>query len=56
VGETLEVRLRSAMDGRRRYKGTLKGIEGEDIVIQIDDHEYLLPYGAIEKARVQPRV
>jgi ribosome maturation factor RimP len=56
VGETVELRLRSAFEGRRRFKGMLKGIEGEDIVIQIDDHEFLLPYGAIEKARVQPRV
>ena len=56
VGETVEVRLRRAFEGRRRFKGTLKGIEGEDIVIQVDDHEFLLPYGAIEKARVQPRI
>jgi len=56
VGETVEVRLRSAIEGRRKYKGILKGVEGEDIVIQIDDHEFLLPYGVIEKARVQPRV
>jgi ribosome maturation factor RimP len=56
VGETVELRLRSAFEGRRRFKGMLKGIEGEDVVIQIDDHEFLLPYGAIEKARVQPRV
>ena len=56
VGETVEVRLRSAFEGRRRFKGILKGIEGEDIVIQVDDHEFLLPHGAIEKARVQPRI
>jgi ribosome maturation factor RimP len=56
VGETVEVRLRSAFEGRRRFKGILKGIEGEDVVIQVDDHEFLLPYGAIEKARVQPRI
>jgi ribosome maturation factor RimP len=56
VGETVEVRLRNAFDGRRKFKGVLKSIEGEDIVIQIDDHEFLLPYGAIEKARVQPRI
>ncbi len=56
VGETVEVRLRSAFEGRRKFKGILKGIEGDDIVIQVDDHEFLLPYGAIEKARVQPRV
>jgi ribosome maturation factor RimP len=56
VGETVELRLRSAFEGRRKYRGILKGIEGEDVVVQIDDQEFLLPYGAIEKARVQPRV
>jgi ribosome maturation factor RimP len=56
IGEVLELRLRSAFEGRRKFKGMLKGIEGEDVVIQIDDHEFLLPYGSIEKARVHPRV
>lgn len=56
VGEVVELRLRSAFEGRRRFKGILKGVEGEDIVIQIDDHEFLLPYEAIEKARVHPSV
>jgi ribosome maturation factor RimP len=56
IGEILEVRLRSAFEGRRKFKGVLKGIEGEDVVIHVDDHEFLLPYGAIERARIQPRV
>jgi ribosome maturation factor RimP len=56
AGEIVELRLRSAFEGRRRFKGVLKGIEGDDVVIQVDDHEYLLPHSAIEKARVQPRV
>ena len=56
VGEIVELRLRTAFEGRRKFKGVLKGIEGEDVVIHVDDHEYLLPYSAIEKARVQPRV
>ena len=56
VGETVELRLRSAFEGRRRFKGVLKGIEGDEVVIQIDDHDLLLPFGAIEKARVQPRI
>jgi ribosome maturation factor RimP len=56
VGETVELRLRSAFDGRRKFKGVLKGIEGEDVVVEVDDHEYLLPYGEIEKARVHPRI
>jgi ribosome maturation factor RimP len=56
LGETLDLRLRTPFEGRRKFKGILKGIEGEDVVIQLEDHEYLLPHGAIDKARVQPRV
>ena len=56
VGEMVDLRLRSAFEGRRRFKGILKGIEGEDVVVQVADHEFLLPHDAIEKARVQPRV
>lgn len=56
VGEWIELRLRRPFEGRRKFKGTLKGIEGEDVVVQVDDHEYLLPHGAIEKARIQPRL
>lgn len=54
VGEILDVKLRSAFEGRRKFKGRLTGVEGDDIVLQVDDHEYLLPHGSIEKARVQP--
>lgn len=56
VGEVLEVRLRTAFEGRRKYKGVLKGIEGDEVVVQVDDHEFLLPHSAIDKARIQPRV
>jgi ribosome maturation factor RimP len=56
VGETIELRLRSAFDGKRKFKGVLTGLEGDDVVIQVDDHEYLLPYDTIEKARVQLRI
>ncbi|MDX1735697.1 MAG: ribosome maturation factor RimP [Halioglobus sp.] len=56
AGEIVELRLRSPFEGRRKFKGVLKGLEGEDVVVQVDDHEYLLPHGTIEKARVQPGV
>lgn len=56
VGETVELRLRRAFEGRRKFKGILKGIEGEDVVVHVDNHEFLLPHSAIEKARVQPRI
>ena len=56
VGEVVELRLRRPYEGRRNFKGVLQGIEGEDVVVRIDDHEYLLPYSAVDKARIHPRI
>ena len=56
TGETIDIQLRSPFDGRRKFKGILKGIEGADVVIQIDDDEFLLPHDGIDKARIEPRV
>ncbi len=55
VGEQIAVKLRVPFDGRRKFKGRLSGIENEDIVLVVDDHEFLLPIDAIEKANVVPQ-
>jgi ribosome maturation factor RimP len=56
VGEELELRLRSPFEGRRKFKGILRGIEGEDVVLLVDDHEYLLPYGNVDRAQLTLRI
>ena len=53
LGETIDLRLRLPFEGRRRFRGKLKGVEGGDVVVQVDDHEYLLPFDTIDKARVE---
>lgn len=55
IGEWIEVRLRVPFEGRRKFKGTLKGVEGEDVVVQVDDHEFLLPLSSVDRAQVKPR-
>jgi len=55
AGEEIELRLRSSFDGRRNFKGILQGVEQDDVVVLVDDHEFLLPHSSIEKARVRPR-
>ena len=55
IGEKLSLKLRLAFDGRRRFTGLLSGIEGDDVLLQIDDEEYLLPFDSIEKANIVPR-
>lgn len=54
VGQIIELRLRLPFDGRRRFKGRLQGVEQEDIVLLVDDHEYLLPVELVEKAHIVP--
>ena len=56
VGEVVDLQLRSPFDGRRKFKGVLTGIEGGDVVVRVDDHEFLLPHDGIDKARIEPRV
>jgi ribosome maturation factor RimP len=56
IGEWIEIRLRRPFEGRRKFKGTLKGLEGEDVIVQVEDHEFLLPHSAIDRAQVKPRL
>jgi ribosome maturation factor RimP len=53
AGEQIDLKLRVPYEGRRRFQGILKGVEDEDIVVQVDDHEYLLPFDQVDKARVE---
>ena len=55
IGETIDVKLRFPYEARRKYKGTLKAIESDDVILMVDDHEYLFPFEGIEKARLVPR-
>ena len=54
-GSVVELRLRMAFEGRRRYKGTLAGVEGNDVVINVEQEEFLFPLEGIEKANVVPQ-
>lgn len=55
VGAQVKVKLRSPYEGRRNFQGVLRGVEGQDVVVQMDDHEYLLPIDSIDKANIIPR-
>lgn len=54
IGHQISIRLRMAFEGRRRFQGLLKGTEDGDVVVVVDDHEYLLPFESIDKANIVP--
>ena len=55
AGEQVKVKLRSPVEGRRNFQGLLRGVADQDVVVQVDEHEYLLPIEMIDKANVVPR-
>lgn len=52
IGEEVAVRLRIPFEGRRKFAGLLTAVEADDIVVRIDDEEYLLPFESIERANI----
>lgn len=55
IGAQVELRLRMPLDGQRKWRGLLAGVEGDEIVLRIDsENEYLLPIDSIERANIVP--
>ncbi|WP_344937166.1 ribosome maturation factor RimP [Zhongshania borealis] len=55
IGSDINLRLRVPFEGRRKFLGRLTGIEDGDVVLTVEEHEYLLPFDQIDKANVVPR-
>lgn len=55
IGEKVTLRLRFPYEGRRNFKGRLSGVEGEDVIVVVDDHEFFFPIDSIEKANIAPQ-
>jgi len=55
IGETVNVKLSIPLNGRRKFKGELAAIEGDDIIVMVDGEDYKLNINNIEKANLVPR-
>jgi ribosome maturation factor RimP len=54
VGERIVAEMKLPIEGRRRFVGTLKSIEGDSIVVEVDGRAHNLPLERIQKARLRP--
>ena len=55
AGHMVQLRLRVPFEGRRKFKGLLNGVEGDEVLLVVDDEEYLLPVDYIDRANVIPQ-
>ncbi len=54
IGESAKVTLKLPQDGRRRLQGAILRVEGEAIVFVVDNTEFVVDAGNIDKARLMP--
>lgn len=53
AGETVQVSLRQPLDGRAKWTGRLAGMEGDDVLLEVDGIVEHLPYDDVKKANVK---
>lgn len=53
-GEVVKIKTGMAIEGQRNFKGLLRGIENDQVIIECEDKEVRLPLSAIDKARLVP--
>lgn len=54
VGEAVKINVNLPLDGRRRFHGTIKEIDGDRIVIEQDGEPVAIVHANIAKARLAP--
>ena len=52
AGHVAKVELKTARDGRRRFTGTVKGVEGETVTLDLGEETVTLPLAEIERAKL----
>ncbi len=54
IGEKVQLKLTRKFEGRKKMTGQLVGVEGDEVVVQVDDEEFVLPIEWIDKANIVP--
>lgn len=53
-GSRAHIRLADKLDGRRRFDGMLTGIDGSNVLIEVDGESMALPFELIDNAHLVP--
>ncbi|MES1203343.1 MAG: ribosome maturation factor RimP [Pseudomonadota bacterium] len=52
AGHEAKVELARMIEGRRRFRGEIRAVDGDDVVMLIDASEVRLPFSALAEARL----
>ncbi len=54
AGSRVRLKLAVKIEGRRRFEGTLLGLEGSDVLLEVDGEKRSLPLDQVDSARIIP--
>ena len=54
AGSNVRIELMHPYEGKRNYSGQLRGVEGDEVILDLEDEEILFPFETIHKANVVP--
>jgi len=52
VGETVRIRTRGPVEGRRKFKGTIVAAVNDSVMVKVDGVDFTIPQADIEKAAI----
>lgn len=56
AGRRVNMRLAVATDGRRKFRGVLQGMKGDEVVLDVDGEVISVPLSVIDKANLVPDI
>jgi ribosome maturation factor RimP len=54
AGHGVRIRLARLIDRRRKLTGTLKGLRGDAVLVEVEGEELAIPLADVESARLVP--
>lgn len=55
VGQEVKIKLGRPLEGRRNYKGVLSGVEGDDVLLQVNEQLVRIAFEQIDSAKLIPK-
>jgi ribosome maturation factor RimP len=56
TGEDVKVRLRVPVEGRRNFRGAIRGVVDDNVELEVDGQSHRLPIASIASARLVPNL
>ncbi len=56
AGREVRIRTDVPLEGRRNFRGVLRGLRGDEVLVEVDGAELALPVERIEQARLVPEL